>query len=226
VQLAPRLIDVRVPRRPAGVVVVLHGGAARPDAETVSPRQLSVLRMVPVAARIARAGRGELAVFRLLNARRGWVTGHTPVHDAAWALDRIAERLGGALPAAVVGHSLGGRAALLSAGRPEVRSVVALAPWVQPTDRPEGDWSGRRILVVHGTADRVARLDRAEALARVLAARTDLAFVRVAGGTHAMLRHAATFDGLAAEFAAGTLLGREMPRVRRLGAPAAERAAG
>src|SRR4051812_42709123 len=100
----------------------------------VSPTQLSVLRMIPIARRIARAGRGRLAVFRLLNSHRGWDATHTPVHDARWALDRVAEELGAHLPTCLVGHSLGGRAALLAAARPDVRSVVALAPWVYPTD--------------------------------------------------------------------------------------------
>jgi Alpha/beta hydrolase family len=104
----------------------------------MSPTQLSVLRMVPIARRIARATRGRVAVFRLLNSRRGWDTHHTPVVDARWDLDRITERFGASVPACLVGHSLGGRAALLSAGPPEVRSVAALAPWVYPTDVPTG----------------------------------------------------------------------------------------
>ncbi len=61
-----------MPRRPAGVVIVLHGGAGRRRTMMVSPTQLSVLRMVPIARRIARARRGDLAVWRLLNTVRGW----------------------------------------------------------------------------------------------------------------------------------------------------------
>jgi pimeloyl-ACP methyl ester carboxylesterase len=204
-ELAPRLIDVSVPPDPAGAVLVLHGGASRRDSIAVSPTQLSVLRMVPIAKRLARAGRGRLAVFRLLNAHRGWATHHTPVHDAHWALDEIAARLG-QVPVSLVGHSLGGRAALLAAGRDEVRSAVALAPWVYPSDVPRG-LEGQRLLIVHGTADRVARIDRAEALARRLAAVADVTFVRVEGGRHAMLSRRAAFERPAAEFAVGTLLG-------------------
>jgi dienelactone hydrolase len=106
----------------------------------------------------------------------------------------------------VVGHSLGGRAALLTAGRPEVRSAVALAPWVQPTDVP-GGLSGRRILIVHGTMDRIASPERSAALARALARQADVAYVSVEGAKHAMLRRHDLFDGLAADFAAATLLG-------------------
>ena len=71
-ELSPRLIDVAVPSEPAGAVIVLHGGASRRESMMVSPTQLSVLRMIPIAKRIARAGRGRLAVSRLLNSRRGW----------------------------------------------------------------------------------------------------------------------------------------------------------
>ncbi|MCW2818588.1 MAG: alpha/beta hydrolase, partial [Marmoricola sp.] len=94
---SPRLISTRLPRDPAAVALVLHGGGAREAGTAVSPTQLSVLRMLPVAGRLARAGRGRLAVFRLLNSTRGWDSSHTPVDDARWALDQIAERLGSRL---------------------------------------------------------------------------------------------------------------------------------
>lgn len=194
-----------MPDRPEGVVLVLHGGASRRGSMMVSPTQLSVLRMIPIAKRVAWAGRGRLAVFRLLNSTRGWDTTHTPLDDARWALDEIAERLGSALPTCLIGHSLGGRAALLSAGQPEVRSVVALAPWVYPSDVPAGA-AGRRILIVHGTADRIASPERSAAVATRLEKTADVAYVRVHGARHAMLRHHALFDGLAAKFAATTLL--------------------
>jgi pimeloyl-ACP methyl ester carboxylesterase len=201
-----RLIDVHVPAQPVGQVVVMHGGANRGDAVPVSPTQLSVLRMVPVARRVALAGRGRLAVVRLLNSVRGWDTTHTPVDDASWALDLLAERFGTALPTCLVGHSLGGRAALLTAaGRPEVRSVAALAPWVYPDDG-RADLSGRRVLVVHGTEDRIASFDHAARVARDLARTAEVGFVSVAGGRHAMLRHHGQFDRYAAEFARATLL--------------------
>lgn len=187
-------------------MLVLHGGAARREAMQVSPTQLSVVRMIPIAARAARAGRGRLAVYRLLNSQRGWDTEHTPVHDAHWALDEIAERLGGAVPTCLIGHSLGGRAALLAADREPVRSAVALNPWVYATDAPRGA-DGRRFLIVHGSEDRIAKAERSAAVARTLSASADVAYVTVEGGKHAMLRHGRRFDGLAADFAAATLLG-------------------
>ena len=206
-----RLIESRVPQPAEGVALVLHGGGSRRDNAMVSPTQRSVLRMIPIAGRLARAGRGRLAVFRLLNSTRGWDSRHTPVDDVHWALDRLRERFGEALPTCLVGHSLGGRAALLSADQPAVRSAVALAPWVYETDGDRLDLSARRILVVHGDRDRIASIDRAEVVASALRRTTDVGFVRVAGGTHAMLRHHHVFDRLAADFATATLLG-DRPR--------------
>ncbi len=206
-ELKPKLVDVLVPIDPVAIVLVLHGGASRRANMMVSPAQLSVLRMVPVARRIARLSANRLAVFRVLNSRRGWDTRHTPVQDAEWALDRAGERLGQPLPACLVGHSLGGRAALLAAGRHEVKSVVALAPWVYPTDVAQGI-TGKRILIVHGSADRIASPARSVALADALGQEADVAYVTINGGKHAMLGRHALFDQLAAEFVVWTLLGR------------------
>jgi alpha-beta hydrolase superfamily lysophospholipase len=206
VELTPRLIPVAVPDDPEGLVVVLHGGAKRGETLMVSPAQLSVLRMIPIARRIARAGRHRLAVFRLLNARRGWDTAHTPVDDTRWALQQLFGRFSRSLPCCLVGHSLGGRAALLAAGEPEVHSAVALAPWVQPSDRPEGV-RGKPILIIHGSWDRVADPAKAAELARRLqdrdGAQVDFRLIR--GATHAMLARHDSFSAPAAQFAVATL---------------------
>ena len=201
-----RLLATTVPAKPAGQVLLLHGGGSRRHSVRVSPAQLSVLRMVPIAQRVALAGGRRLAVFRLLNSVRGWDTRHTPVDDVAWALDRLRERLGRNLPTCLVGHSLGGRAALLAADRAEVRSTVALAPWVHPTDGRR-DLGGRPVLVVHGTEDRVADPARAVAVAADLRRSARVGFISIAGGSHSMLRHHHQFDRYAAQFAAATLLG-------------------
>ena len=211
--LEPRLHTVVAPAAALGAVLVLHGGGARRGASRVSPAQLSVLRMIPIARLAARIGRGELAVFRLLNSRRGWDASHTPVADAHWALEQIAARYGRVLPTCLIGHSLGGRAAVLSAARPEVRSVAALAAWVYPDDAPD-DVADRSFLFVHGSADRIASPERSAALARRLADRNDVSYVTVKGGRHAMLSGGLPVDRLAAEFASVTLLGGTFsPRV-------------
>lgn len=202
--LHPRIVETATPRDPAGLVLVVHGGASRPDSPMVRPTQLSVLRMVPTARRVARTGRGRLAVVRLLNSVRGWDSHHTPVDDIGWALGELAARFGD-LPVGLVGHSLGGRAALLAGGAPAVRSVVALNPWLHASDTP---WlAGRQVLVVHGSADRIASPARSEAVVRRMAGDTDVSYVCVDGGKHAMLRRHRVFDGLAADATAAALLG-------------------
>jgi alpha-beta hydrolase superfamily lysophospholipase len=198
-----RLIDTRVPSRPEGLVLVLHGGASRPGDPAVSPAQLSVLRMVPIAQRIARAGHGRLAVVRLLNSSRGWGAQHTPVDDVRWALGELRARLDD-LPTCLVGHSLGGRAALLAGAEQGVRGVVALNPWVYPDD--DADLTGRRVLIVHGSEDRVALPERSRAVARNLRRHTGVDYVEVPGGRHAMLRHGGAFEAAASRFAVETLL--------------------
>jgi pimeloyl-ACP methyl ester carboxylesterase len=196
----PRLIATYAAARPEAVVVMLHGGAARPGRAAVRPAQLSVLRMVPLARRIARAGRGRVVVLRLLNSYRGWDATHTPVDDVTWAIAQVREQYGD-LPIGLVGHSLGGRAALMAGGLDGVRVVVALKPWVYATDR--SDLTGRQALVVHGTDDRVADPERARTVAETIGAD----FVSVEGGRHAMLRHGSTYERLAADFVLGSLVG-------------------
>jgi pimeloyl-ACP methyl ester carboxylesterase len=201
-----RLVETLVPDHPTAVVLVLHGGGSRRANMMVSPAQLSVLRMVPIAEHIAHVGRDRLAVFRLLNSVRGWDTKHTPVDDARWAMTRLRDRFGGALPTCLVGHSLGGRAALLAADEPDVRSAVALAPWVYPDDGAGEDLTGRRILIVHGAKDRVARPANSAAVARTLGRTAEVGYIRIADGRHAMLRHHALFTALATDFVLATML--------------------
>ncbi|MGZ4455337.1 MAG: alpha/beta hydrolase [Nocardioides sp.] len=202
----PRLLPTRVPARPTGAVLLLHGGAQRPGRPAVSPTQLSVLRMVPVAHRVARAGQGRLAVFRLLNSYRGWDTTHTPIDDVAWALGQLRDRLGD-LPTSLVGHSLGGRAALLAGHHEGVRSVVALNPWLYPDD--DADLTGRRVLFVHGTEDRIASPAHAARVASRLGRRADVGYVAVPGAKHAMLRQGSFFERAAARFVTATLVGEK-----------------
>lgn len=207
----PRLIPVAEPDDPDGVVVLVHGGGARRRGQMmVSPTQLSVLRMVPIARRIARAGRGRLAVYRLLNSYRGWDTTHTPVHDVRWALDQVRERYVDSPPVCLVGHSLGGRAAILAAPSPGVRSVVALAPYVYPADAQGLDLRDRTLLVVHGLRDRIASPRNSALLVDSLPHDVRVGYVAIKDGKHAMLSHHRDFDRTASQFALATLLGRRV----------------
>lgn len=200
-----RLVAVASPQEAEAVVLVLHGGASRGRGTPVSPWQLSVLRMIPVARRVASVCGPRTAVFRLLNSVRGWDEERSPVDDVRDAVAEVRERYG-EVPVGLVGHSLGGRAALLSAGLDGVVSVVALAPWLYGDEAPRITVEGRHFLIVHGTSDRVASPVRAEKVARGLAERgADVSFVAVSGGRHAMLPDVNQFDGAAADFLASTL---------------------
>ena len=103
-----------------------------------------------------------------------------------------------------MGHSLGGRAALLAGARPAVRTVVALNPYLYPHDG-QGRLVGRRVLIAHGTRDRVASLATAETVARALSSTAAISFIRVVDGKHAMLARHRVFDTLAADFVRASL---------------------
>lgn len=134
---------------PRAVALVLHGGrdASRESSER---RGLAYLRMLPVARMLARGG---VAVYLLRYRYRGW---NAPTKDAEldarWALGDIARRWPG-VPVVLVGHSMGGRAALGAAGADNVVAVCALAPWVEWSD-PVAQLAGRTVLIVHGDRDR------------------------------------------------------------------------
>ena len=138
-------------------MLVLHGGReASLDPVTRQPAG-GAADCVPFARLIRRRGRGRVAVARLRYRARGWNARPgqppAPVVDARWALRQLTERFG-ALPIGLVGHSMGGRTALRIGGEPGVRGVVGLAPWL-PAGEPIEQLIDRRVLLVHGTADRM-----------------------------------------------------------------------
>ena len=192
------------------MVLVLHGGRDR-SLEPVRARQLAVLRMVPIARRIAAAGRGRLAVARLRFGVRGWNgEAMSPVADAGWALAQLAERYPGR-PIGLVGHSMGGRTALRAAGQHQVRSVVGLAPWLPPGE-PTSQLAGRQVLLAHGDRDRMTSAASTERFVGQLRA-TGIAasYVTVRGEGHTMLRRAGLWHELTAGFLVGTLLAAADP---------------
>ncbi len=202
----PVLSTPRLPGPMVGAVLLLHGGKAR-SAERTRPTSLAVARMRPFAAEIGRlAGRNGIGAFLLRDRLRGWNgAAAEPVVDALWALERIEQRYG-PIPVVLLGHSMGGRAALRAAGRPSVRGVVALAPWL-PEAEPVGQLRGRSVLIAHGDADRVT--DPALSLAyaqRAQAEGIDLEYRVIPRGDHAMLRSARVWHALAARFAVRCLV--------------------
>ena len=201
-------LSVRMPPGPVrGIALVLHGGRARSTAPARS-NQLAVLRMRPFATDLAAAGREDgLAVARLLYRVRGWNGDlQSPVHDARWALRQLADRFPG-LPVALVGHSMGGRVALYAADEPNVRAVVALAPWIERGD-PVAPVSGRRVLIAHGDRDRLTSPKASAAFARTaIGTAASVSYVVVRAERHAMLRRAAVWHRLSTGFVLGVLFG-------------------
>jgi pimeloyl-ACP methyl ester carboxylesterase len=184
----------------SGIVVVAHGGRSVSRAPT-SAFQLSVLRMVPVARAIGRAVRGDgIEVRRPRFRLRGWNGADaSPVRDLTELLDQISAGPW-PVPVVLIGHSMGARAALRAAGHPLVCAVAGLAPWLPPGE-PAEQLAGRRVLLVHGSADRVCDPRQTWAYAEHARSAGQVAAIEVRGSGHGMLRRARLWHQIAAEFA-------------------------
>jgi pimeloyl-ACP methyl ester carboxylesterase len=199
-------LDITQPRGEVrAVALVLHGGR---ETSTVPVRatNLAVLRMTPFAASLRRDGRPHgLAVARLRYLVRGWNgASRSPVADVEWALDRLAERFPAAATA-LVGHSMGGRAAIYAAGHPSVRAVIGLAPWLEGGD-PVESVAGRDVLVAHGDGDRITNPAGSRAWVRHAAAvAASAGYVTVRDERHAMLRRATVWHSLTTSYVLAVL---------------------
>ena len=172
------------------------GGRTAPPRRT--DRQLAVLRMLPFATALHRAGGAHgLAVARLRYELRGWNGDRrSPVRDAERALEQLSSRFPD-VPVALVGHSMGGRAAVYAAGYDGVRAVVGLAPWIgrrRPGRAAGGPARAHRAR--HARPD--DQLPQRPFALRERAGRVAdaVTFVSVEGGRHAMLRRAAVWHSL------------------------------
>jgi pimeloyl-ACP methyl ester carboxylesterase len=182
-----------------GAVVVAHGGKSV-STEPTSPRELAVLRMLPLANAIRRATRGYgVLICQPRFKVKGW-NGElaSPAADLVSLLDEITTRFGD-IPIALIGHSMGARASFRVAGHPAVTAVAGLAPWLPPGD-PVDQLAGRRVLLAHGTADRVTPPAETWAYAERARAVTDVAAIEVRGGEHTMLWRAPLWHRLAVDF--------------------------
>lgn len=108
--------------------------------------------MKPVIRAIAAALRDDEVFLGEVRYRvRGWNgAGADPVHDVRRALEELAG-LAGDAPVLLVGHSMGGRAALRAADMPQVRAVLVLAPWC-PDGETVAHLRDKDVMVIHGTA--------------------------------------------------------------------------
>jgi dienelactone hydrolase len=145
-----------VPGQPRALVLVLHGGKDRSTAP-VTGRSLSWRRAQGLARALERPLTDDgVGVWVLRYRTVGWNRdGADKVADARWALDRAAAEMGD-VPVVLVGHSMGGRTACRTADHALVRGVVALAPWLPPTD-PVTALGGRELLAAHGRRDHITR---------------------------------------------------------------------
>ncbi|MFF7295802.1 alpha/beta fold hydrolase [Streptomyces sp. NPDC008265] len=204
----PALMAVPGGQPPHGAraaVLLLHGGRA--DAlEPPTRLNLPARRMRPFAAALVRATADDgVLVARVRYRHRGWNGPHAhPVADVHRALDEL-RALTGPVPVVLVGHSLGGRAALRAAGDPQVLGVVALAPWCPPGD-PTEHLRGRTVVALHDEADRVTRAaDTWACLTRAHAAGARVVGIRMPAGGHAMIRRAGLWHRITAGATAALL---------------------
>ena len=198
----PRLEPVGAEQgTPTAVVLVLHGGRAH-SRESGERKRLTYRRMVPFARSIAAAGP---AVYLLRYRFRGWnAPARDALRDAQWALAELAGRFPG-VPVVLLGHSMGGRAALGAAGAANTVAVCALAPWLDGSD-PVVQLDGRTVLIAHG--DRERWTDPAESYAYALRAKER--GVRVCrfdmpGAGHFMISRARDWHTLTRRFVLGEL---------------------
>ncbi|WP_202529509.1 alpha/beta fold hydrolase [Streptomyces sp. SID8358] len=202
----------------SGVVLLL------PDGETDSrrrPSPLSYAAQLPFARTLARAGVEDgLAVHVVRYRCRGWNPGADPVADADWAADEVQRRYGD-VPVCLVGHGMGGRAALRAAGHTAVTSVLAMAPWLPeataPEPRPEPEpvkhLAGRRVLIVHGTNDARTNPELSYRLAeRAKKTNRDTCRFEVHSDGHALRQHRSEVVALAVDFVRGSLFARSYAR--------------
>nr|WP_221476698.1 alpha/beta fold hydrolase [Streptomyces zagrosensis] len=190
---------------PRAVVLLLHGG--REDGLEPPPAlNLPSARMLPFARAIARDTAGHAVVLGSVRYRhRGWNGERDDAaQDAQRALDELSE-LHGPVPVVLVGHSMGGRAALRAAVHPHVRSVVGLAPWC-PDGEPVAHLAGKRVVLLHGGRDRVTAPSGSQNLAaRAREAGAEACTLLLPDGDHAMLRRAAAWHALTTQVVSGLL---------------------
>jgi dienelactone hydrolase len=164
------------------------------------------MRMIAraVAPRLAAHG---IAVHTMCFRYQGWNGDErAPVPDVQWAAARLAERYGG-VPLVLGGHSLGGRAVVNAADAPGVVGVLGLAPWL-PADEPIAQLAGRRLLLAHGTRDRVTSPRSSyEYAERARAEGHDVARIVLPGSGHTLLSRARDWNRLVLAFSHTCLLG-------------------
>ncbi|MGP3683322.1 alpha/beta fold hydrolase [Streptomyces sp. IBSNAI002] len=175
------------PADPNAAVLLLHGGRSV-GLEPPPLINLPALRMRPFAGGVARTLADRDVLVAMVRYRhRGWNGRRRDAARDAEAALALLRRTAGEIPVVLVGHSMGGRAALCAAGDPTVRGVVALAPWCPPGE-PVAHLAGRTVYVLHDEADRITSARESwEFVRRARAAGAHAVAIPMRGGGHAML---------------------------------------
>ena len=197
--------------QPEAAVLFLHGGRAD-GLGAPGERSPARLRMRPFVTAVQRSVlQQRVAVGEVVYRVRGWNGERADAAvDALAAVEQLKAELG-PVPAVLVGHSMGGRAALYAAAEPQVTGVVALAPWCVPGD-PWRQFQGKRLIVLHDASDRVTDPAASRAFAAAArAAGAGACAYRVHGSGHGMLRRAADWQSVSTRMVLGLLGLRPFP---------------
>lgn len=185
-----RLVVHRGPTALRAAVLFLHGGRAD-STDPLPLLNLPALRMRPFLGAVARAAEGNDVLLASVRYRcRGW-NGEAAdaARDARQALDDLVAHCPG-VPIVLIGHSMGGRAALHAGGHPAVRGVIALAPWCPPGE-PVSHLRGKLLALLHDARDRITDYQGSRDFSeRARQAGADAQFLTMSRGRHAMLRDA------------------------------------
>ncbi len=180
-----------------GIALFCHGGSVA-SIEPPKERALSVVRMRGVEQFVHRSTADRGIATALLRYRvAGWNGAAADAfQDVRWALDRLRAQHGTDVPIVLVGHSMGGRAALRAGGEPSVTAVCALAPWTPPGE-PVMHLGGQTVAILHGLGDRwvPARLS-ADFAVRARRAKARVARFTIPGG-HGMVRRSTAWHRFA-----------------------------
>ena len=173
-----------------GVALFCHGGTAA-SLEPPKERALSLVRMRAFEQFVHRSAADQGIATAMLRYRvAGWNGGAADAfQDVRWAVAQLREEHGTDVPIVLVGHSMGGRAALRAGGEPSVTAVCALAPWTPPGE-PVMHLRDQTVVILHGRGDRwvPAKLS-ADFGVRARRAGARVARFTIEGG-HSMVRRA------------------------------------
>jgi pimeloyl-ACP methyl ester carboxylesterase len=122
----------------------------------------------------------------------------SPAQDAHWALEEV-RRVHGDVPVVLLGHSMGGRAAVHVLGDRSVVGLVALCPWLP--DEPVEGARGKKVVIAHGVVDRwTSPRETRDWATEAAPLASSLLYVSVRSTGHFMIRRGGLWSDLATGF--------------------------